>query len=102
MAQALPQTRYQRQQGRRPLLSFLFQQTTTLTNPIMSAEKQNPIAKYFSEFKVLRDCSKEFWYTNFIQFFDGLSYFTLIIVFTLFLKDYCVQYCSQLFYLCEK
>ena len=25
----------------------------------------------------------------FIQFFDGLSYFTLIIVFTLFLKDYC-------------
>lgn len=55
----------------------------------MSAEKQNPIAKYFSEFKVLRDCSKEFWYTNFIQFFDGLSYFTLIIVFTLFLKDYC-------------
>ena len=55
----------------------------------MSAEKQNPIAKYFSEFKVLRECSKDFWYTNFIQFFDGLSYFTLIIVFTLFLKDYC-------------
>lgn len=55
----------------------------------MSAEKQNPIVKYFSEFKVLRECGKDFWFTNFIQFFDGLSYFSLIAVFTLFLKDYC-------------
>ncbi|MBQ2380370.1 MAG: MFS transporter [Akkermansia sp.] len=53
------------------------------------APKANPIVKYFSEFKVLRECGKDFWLTNFIQFFDGLSYFSLIIVFTLFLKDYC-------------
>lgn len=54
-------------------------------------EKQsgNFIVRYFSEFGVLKECGKDFWLTNFIQFFDGLSYFTLIIVFALFLKDYC-------------
>ena len=55
----------------------------------MSDTKQNFIAKYFSEFGVLRECGKNFWLTNFIQFFDGLSYFTLIIVFSLFLNKYC-------------
>ncbi len=55
----------------------------------MSNTHKNPITKYFSEFGVLRDCGKNFWLTNFIQFFDGLSYFTLIIVFTLFLSKYC-------------
>lgn len=61
----------------------------------MSEEKNtetaslNPIVKYFSEFKVLGECGRNFWLTNFIQFFDGLAYFTLIIVFSLFLKDYC-------------
>lgn len=54
-----------------------------------SSTKQNPLVKYFSEFGVLKDCGKNFWLTNFIQFFDGLSYFTLIIVFTLFLNKYC-------------
>lgn len=56
-----------------------------------STEKKsaNFIVRYFSEFGVLRECGKDFWLTNFIQFFDGLSYFTLIIVFSLFLKDYC-------------
>lgn len=49
----------------------------------------NFIVRYFSEFGVLKECGKDFWLTNFIQFFDGLSYFTLIIVFALFLKDYC-------------
>ena len=55
----------------------------------MSDTKQNFIVKYFSEFGVLRECGKNFWLTNFIQFFDGLSYFTLIIVFSLFLNKYC-------------
>lgn len=55
----------------------------------MSKAKPNPLVKYFSEFGVLKDCGKDFWLTNFIQFFDGLSYFTLIIVFTLFLNKYC-------------
>lgn len=49
----------------------------------------NVIVRYFAEFGVLRECGRNFWLTNFIQFFDGLSYFTLIIVFTLFLKEYC-------------
>ena len=54
-----------------------------------TVERSNPILKYFSEFGVLKECGANFWLTNFIQFFDGLSYFTLIIVFSLFLKDYC-------------
>ncbi len=55
----------------------------------MSNSSKNPITRYFSEFGVLRDCGRNFWLTNFIQFFDGLSYFTLIIVFSLFLSKYC-------------
>lgn len=49
----------------------------------------NPLVRYFAEFGVLKECGRNFWLTNFIQFFDGLSYFTLIIVFSLFLKKYC-------------
>ncbi len=55
----------------------------------MSTTHRNPITKYFSEFGVLRDCGKNFWLTNFIQFFDGLAYFSLIHIFALFLKNYC-------------
>ncbi len=55
----------------------------------MSSKKQNPIIQYFSEFGVLRDCGKDFWLTNFIQFFDGLAYFTLIHIFVLFLSKCC-------------
>ncbi len=51
--------------------------------------KKNPISRYFSEFGVLRDCGKDFWLTNFVQFFDGLAYFSLILVFTIFLKNSC-------------
>lgn len=50
---------------------------------------RNPLVRYFSEFGVLKECGVNFWLTNFIQFFDGLAYFTIIIVFALFLKDYC-------------
>ncbi len=55
----------------------------------MSRPTSNPIVKYFSEFAVLRDCGRDFWYTNFIQFFEGLGYFSLIHVLTLFLGKYC-------------
>ncbi len=55
----------------------------------MSENKQNPIVKYFSEFGVLRDCGKNFWLTNLIQFFDGLGYFTMIGILALFYKNYC-------------
>ncbi len=55
----------------------------------MNKESKNPLVRYFSEFGVLRDCGKNFWLTNFIQFFDGLAYFSLIHIFALFLKNYC-------------
>lgn len=54
-----------------------------------SPKSGNPLVRYFAEFGVLKECGRNFWLTNFIQFFDGLSYFTLIIVFSLFLKKYC-------------
>lgn len=50
---------------------------------------QNPIARYFSEFKILQHVSRDFWLTNAIQFFDGLQYFSMIVVFTTFLNRYC-------------
>lgn len=50
---------------------------------------QNPIARYFAEFKILKHVSRDFWLTNVIQFFDGLQYFSMIIVFTTFLNKYC-------------
>ncbi len=54
----------------------------------MSSNTQSPIARYFSEFKVLGDCPKDFWYTNFIQFLEGLGYFSMIHIITLYLLDY--------------
>lgn len=52
-------------------------------------ESANPIIKYFSEFKILKTVSKDFWLTNVVQFFDGMAYFSLITVFVLYLTDYC-------------
>ncbi|MEG1260881.1 MAG: MFS transporter [Akkermansia sp.] len=45
--------------------------------------------RIFSEFKILGTISKDFWLTNGIQFFEGLSYFSLITIFTLYLTDNC-------------
>lgn len=36
-------------------------------------ESANPILKYFSEFKILKTVSKDFWLTNVVQFFDGID-----------------------------
>lgn len=52
-------------------------------------EQKNPILQYFSEFKILKTVSKDFWLTNLIQFLDGLAYFSLIIVFSIYLTDFC-------------
>ena len=52
-------------------------------------ESVNPIVKYFSEFKILKTVSKDFWLTNVVQFFDGMAYFSMITVFVLYLTDYC-------------
>ena len=52
-------------------------------------ESANPILKYFSEFKILKTVSKDFWLTNVVQFFDGMAYFSMITVFVLYLTDYC-------------
>lgn len=43
------------------------------------------VQDYFSEFKVLKTASKDFWLINAIQFFDGLAYFSIITIFTLYL-----------------
>lgn len=42
-----------------------------------------------SAFAVLADCKKDFWLTNFIQFFEGFGYFSLIHIFSLYLLKYC-------------
>jgi len=43
------------------------------------------LRSYFAEFKVLKEVKKDFWFVNAIQFFDGLAYFSMIIVITLYL-----------------
>ncbi|HNZ54147.1 MAG TPA: MFS transporter, partial [bacterium] len=45
------------------------------------------LKNYFSEFKILKTVSKEFWLVNAIQFFDGLSYFSVIIVISMYLTE---------------
>ncbi len=45
------------------------------------------VKNYFSEFKILKTVSKDFWLVNAIQFFDGLAYFAVIIVISLYLTD---------------
>lgn len=47
------------------------------------------VTNYFSEFKVLKSASKDFWLTNAIQFFDGLAYFSMILSFSLYLTTNC-------------
>ncbi len=49
----------------------------------------NPIVNYFSDFKILKTASKEFWLINGLVFFDGLAYFSMMIVLTLFLTNNC-------------
>lgn len=44
---------------------------------------------YFSEFKILKHVSKEFWLTNGVQFFDGMAYFSMITVLSLYLTTNC-------------
>jgi MFS family permease len=40
---------------------------------------------YFAEFKVLKTASRDFWLINAITFFDGLAYFSMVNVITLYL-----------------
>jgi dipeptide/tripeptide permease len=47
------------------------------------------VTNYFSEFKVLKSVSKDFWLVNVIQFFDSLAYFSMITILTLYLTDNC-------------
>lgn len=49
----------------------------------------NPVTNYFAEFKVLKSASKDFWLTNAIQFFDGLAYFSMITVLSLYFTVNC-------------
>ncbi len=43
------------------------------------------INNYFSEFKVLKTASKDFWLVNSINFFDGMAYFAMMNILTLYL-----------------
>ena len=47
------------------------------------------VTSYFSEFKILKSASRDFWLTNAIQFFDGLAYFSMITVLSLYLTTNC-------------
>lgn len=49
----------------------------------------NLISNYFSEFKILKGVSRDFWLTNAIQFFDGLAYFSMITILSLYLTTNC-------------
>lgn len=43
------------------------------------------VKNYFSEFKVLKTASKEFWLINAMTFFDGLAYFSMMNVLSIYL-----------------
>ncbi len=45
------------------------------------------VKNYFAEFKVLKTANREFWLINAIQFFDGLAYFSMITIITLYLTS---------------
>lgn len=45
----------------------------------------NAVTNYFSEFKVLKTASRDFWLINLIQFLESLAYFSMISIVTLYL-----------------
>ncbi len=47
------------------------------------------VQNYFSEFKILKTASKDFWLVNFINFFDGMAYFSMMNILTLYLTTNC-------------
>lgn len=47
------------------------------------------VKNYFSEFKVLKTASKEFWLINAMTFFDGLAYFSMMNVLSIYLTKNC-------------
>lgn len=47
------------------------------------------VKTYFSEFKILKTATREFWLVNGIQFLDGLAYFSMVNVITLYLTNNC-------------
>lgn len=49
----------------------------------------NAVTRYFSEFKILKSASRDFWLTNAIQFLDGLAYFPIITALSLYLTANC-------------
>ena len=45
------------------------------------------VKNYFAEFKILKTMTKEFWLINAITFFDGLAYFSMVNIITLYLTS---------------
>ncbi|UCH85294.1 MAG: MFS transporter [Candidatus Latescibacterota bacterium] len=47
----------------------------------------NPITEIVDSFKALRGASKGFWYTNYAYWLDGISYFGMLTLLTMFFHD---------------
>jgi proton-dependent oligopeptide transporter, POT family len=47
------------------------------------------VKNYFSEFRILKTATREFWLVNGIQFLDSLAYFAMVNVITLYLTTNC-------------
>jgi MFS family permease len=64
-------------------------ETTDPTTEETTARKAipNPITELVSSFKALRDAPRGFWYTNYAYWLDGVSYFGMLILLTMFFHD---------------
>ncbi|MEJ2720225.1 MAG: MFS transporter, partial [bacterium] len=51
------------------------------------AKIPNPITELVASFKALRGASRGFWYTNYAYWLDGISYFGMLTLLTLFFHD---------------
>jgi len=47
----------------------------------------NPITELINSFKALKDAPRGFWYTNFAYWLDGVSYFGMLTLLTMFFHD---------------
>ncbi|UCG52595.1 MAG: MFS transporter [Candidatus Latescibacterota bacterium] len=47
----------------------------------------NPVTELVNSFKALKDAPRGFWYTNYAYWLDGVSYFGMLILLTMFFHD---------------
>jgi len=53
----------------------------------LTGQKENPVVKYFKDFKVLKETRREYWGIQFINMLDCLAYFSLLNVIVVMLSD---------------